>query len=75
MALGCKCGAVHGIAREVSRHNGTRGVCYCDDCQAYAHFLGGADLLDRWGGSDIYQMMPKRVSFDAGSKLRCVRLR
>ncbi len=65
---------MRGVAHEVSRDNGTRGVCYCDDCQAYARFLGAADLLDPWGGTELYQMMPKRVRFDAGDKLRCVRL-
>jgi hypothetical protein len=65
---------VSGVAHEVSRDNGTRGICYCDDCQAYARFLGGEDLLDRWGGTGLYQIMPKRVRFDAGDKLRCVRL-
>ncbi|MET0287252.1 MAG: DUF6151 family protein [Polyangiales bacterium] len=74
IALRCRCGTVRGLARDVTRDNGTRGVCYCDDCQAYARYLGSADLLNAFGGSDLYQTMPKRVSFDAGEQLRCVRL-
>ena len=33
-------------------------VCYCDDCQAFLHYLGRADLLDALGGTDIVQMAP-----------------
>ena len=42
-------------------------VCYCDDCQAYAHRLGRADLLDAHGGSDIVQVAPASLSFDRGA--------
>ena len=46
-----------------------RILCYCDDCQAYVHHLGRADLLDAQGGSDIVQVAPSSVSFDRGSEL------
>jgi hypothetical protein len=30
---------VRGVASEVSPSSGFRFVCYCKDCQAFAHFL------------------------------------
>jgi hypothetical protein len=42
-------------------------VCYCDDCQAYAHYLGRTDLLDAHGGTDIVQVAPASLSFDRGA--------
>ncbi len=49
----CRCGEVRGIVTDASPHTANRVVCYCDDCQAFAHRLGRADLLDAHGGSDI----------------------
>ena len=43
-----------------------RVTCYCDDCQAFAHHLGRADLLDAKGGSDILQVAPAVVSYTQG---------
>lgn len=64
--LTCKCGKVHGTVRDVSPERVNRVVCYCDDCQAYAHYLERADLLDPRGGSDIVQVAPANLSFDRG---------
>ena len=60
----------------VSRSTGNRLVCYCDDCQAFAHFLERAeDVLDANGGTDLYQMSPTRLEItDGGENLACVRL-
>lgn len=43
-----------------------RVVCYCDDCQAFAHQIGRADLLNAQGGSDIVQVAPASLSFVKG---------
>jgi hypothetical protein len=52
-----------------------RVVCYCDDCQAFAHHLKRADILDAHGGSDILQVAPAALSFDRGAdRIACVRL-
>jgi hypothetical protein len=53
-----------------------RVVCYCKDCQAFAHFLDRVnDVLDERGGSDIVQIMPKNVTFTQGTdSLACMRL-
>ena len=54
---------------------GCRIVCYCDDCQAYARFLGRPGITDEWGGTDIFQMAPSRLRLTGDTDaLRCVRL-
>lgn len=76
LQIRCTCGAVQGVARDVSRREANRVVCYCDDCQAFAHFLGRAgEILDAHGGTEVVQMSPARLEIDAGTEqLRCMRL-
>ena len=75
VSLRCCCGRVRGIANDVSPDHGNRVICYCDDCQAFAHFLERADLLDAAGGTDVYQLAPARVHITQGAEaLCCVRL-
>ena len=62
----CRCGAVRGVVTNPSPRTVNRVVCYCDDCQAYAHQLGRADLLNAKGGSDIVQIAPATLSFTQG---------
>jgi hypothetical protein len=64
--LGCRCGEVHGWLRGASPSAVNRAICYCDDCQAFLHHLGRADLLDAHGGTDIVQAAPRTVTFDRG---------
>ena len=64
--LGCRCGQIHGWARGASPTAVHRSVCYCDDCQAFLHYLGRADLLDEHAGTDVVQVPPNMVSFDRG---------
>ena len=51
-------------------------MCYCRDCQAFAHFLGKADeMLDAQNGSQIIQTLPAYVTFTQGQEmLACMRL-
>jgi hypothetical protein len=51
-------------------------VCYCKDCQAFAHFLKREnDILDRVGGTSIIQTLPKNITFLEGiENLACIRL-
>lgn len=73
--LRCSCGTLRGTALAVSPESGCRVVCYCNDCQAFARFLGRPGILDAWGGTDIFQMAPSRVRITGGQEvLRCVRL-
>ncbi|WP_300210019.1 DUF6151 family protein [Bradyrhizobium sp.] len=62
----CRCGEVRGIVTDASPRTANRVVCYCADCQAFAHRLGRADLLDAHGGSDIVQVAPAALSFVQG---------
>jgi len=62
----CRCGEVEGIVTDPSPRRVNRVVCYCDDCQAYAHQLGRTDLLDDKGGSDIVQIAPATLRFTKG---------
>ena len=64
--LRCRCGEVRGVAVDLSPRTVNRVVCYCDDCQAFAHQLGRADLLNAQGGSDVVQMAPAALSFTQG---------
>ncbi len=73
--LRCACGKLSGTALAASPTTGSRAICYCGDCQAFARFLGRPGVTDEHGGTDIYQMAPGRVRITAGAEaLRCVRL-
>jgi Family of unknown function (DUF6151) len=73
LPLRCRCGQVRGVASAVSPSTGFRFVCYCKDCQAFAHFLERMDVLDSAGGTDIFQMPPARIKLTAGADaLRCL---
>jgi hypothetical protein len=62
----CRCGEVRGVVADASSRAANRVVCYCADCQAFAHRLGRADLLDAHGGSDVVQVAPASLSFIQG---------
>jgi hypothetical protein len=64
----CRCGEVRGVVSDPSSRTVNRVICYCDDCQAYAHQLDRADLLDDKGGSDIVQMAPAAIRFTKGQE-------
>jgi hypothetical protein len=64
--LQCRCGEVKGVVTDASRRTVNRVVCYCDDCQAFAHHLRRADLLDRQGGTDIVQVAPATLTVGQG---------
>jgi hypothetical protein len=64
--LSCRCGEVEGVVTNASPQNVNRVVCYCDDCQAFLHQLGRADLLDAKGGTDIVQLAPASLTFTRG---------
>src|SRR5579862_5407235 len=76
LAIRCGCGALRGTAQAISPREGNHVVCYCDDCQAFAHFLTRpSDILDANGGTEIFQMSPARLVITTGAdKLACMRL-
>jgi hypothetical protein len=73
-SLRCSCGALTGSVANERSANHSR--CYCEDCQAFARFLGReADLLDARGGCECIQTLPKDVTFHQGLEhLACMRL-
>ena len=64
--LRCRCGEVRARVTDASPRTVNRIVCYCDDCQAFAHQIGRADLLNSQGGSDIIQFAPASLTFLQG---------
>ena len=75
LELRCACGAVEGVVMDASPKTLNRAVCYCDDCQAFARFLGRDDIMDAKGASDIIQMAPAQLRFTKGAdKLRSMLL-
>lgn len=74
LRIQCDCGALKGELRRTGGVN--RCVCYCSDCQAFAHFLKrDGDVLDDMGGTDIVQTSPDNVVFSEGVEhLACMRL-
>lgn len=63
----CQCGALQGFAEVPAARKGGRFTCLCDDCQAYAHYLGRAqDVLDINGGTDIFPMTPANIKITQG---------
>lgn len=74
VALRCACGKIRGTALDVSPNAGCRLICYCGDCQAFARFLGRPDVLDEWGGTDLFQFAPAKLRLSSEDTLSCVRL-
>ena len=72
--LRCQCGTLQGYVNHPA--GVSRGVCYCKDCQAYAHFLGKAgDILDAMGGTDVVATLAKHVTLTRGLEaLACMSL-
>ena len=61
----CACGQTQ-LAVETS--GGSRVLCYCKDCQAFARHFGRTDMLDSYGGSDLYQVQPHQIAFLKGAE-------
>ena len=73
--LACACGKLKGVARGVGRRRVNRVICYCKYCQGYARHLGHEAVLDGDGGTDIWQLSPRRLAFTEGVEhLACLRL-
>jgi hypothetical protein len=64
--LQCQCGTLKGYVSPPEMVN--RALCYCKDCQAFAHFLerAGDTVLDELGGTEIVATLPKHVHFTQG---------
>ena len=65
--LACRCGSLRGAVDTSAPHE--RLVCYCADCQAYAHALGrpGEDLDER-GGTHALLTVPSAITVTQGAE-------
>ncbi len=72
----CACGKLSGTLGHLPDRRINRVVCYCDDCQAFARWLGDdAGMLDEHGGSEILQTSSANLAIESGvDRLACVRL-
>lgn len=73
-SIRCHCGKLKGTLNRSPEVN--RCVCYCKDCQAFAHFLKREhEILDERGGTRIIQTIPANITFTEGiENLACMRL-
>jgi hypothetical protein len=74
--LRCTCGVMRGTATGILPSAQNRSVCYCDDCQVFAHYLERAgDVLDAHGGTEAFPLTPAQITISEGAaQLRSVRL-
>lgn len=65
---------MQGAVRQPKR--ALRAVCYCGDCQAYAHVLGQPEsVLDSLGGTEVVGVSGAQVSIATGTReLACLSL-
>lgn len=72
--LRCQCGGVQGHVNVSGAL--TRAICYCKDCQSFAHFLGkDKETLNELGGTDIVPAAPRSVTIAQGIELlACMQL-
>lgn len=70
----CQCGTLKGEVSSPER--GMRAVCYCGDCQTYAHLLGHPHrVLDPLGGTDVVATHARYVTFTSDTQtLACLSL-
>jgi len=72
--LRCACGTVAGTVTVA--HPIGRAICYCRDCQSYAHVLNkAAEILDGDGGSDVAPTVQGALHFHQGREaIACLSL-
>jgi hypothetical protein len=70
----CRCGVLQGELHHPE--HGVRAICYCGDCQTYAHLLGKPqDVLDPLGGTEVVATQARYVRLTAGGQsLACLSL-
>ena len=67
LSLKCHCGNIQGEITQVTPKSGSRAVCYCRDCQAFAKQLGKAsEVLNEFGGTEVYQVTPAQIKIHRG---------
>ena len=74
--LKCECGLLTGVVEGIVSDKRNRFTCLCDDCQAFAVWLGKAKrILDEDGGTEILPVVPPKLKILTGfENLKCVKL-
>lgn len=70
----CQCANVVGEVADT--RSAIHAICYCRDCQAYAHHLGQPDaVLDSLAGTEVVGTHVRNVSFTSGTdQIACLSL-
>lgn len=75
MNIQCVCGKFQAMINNFPKASPGRCVCYCNDCQAFANFLGNPNVLDKNGGTEIIPVYPANYKITSGKEfVQCVRL-
>ncbi|NVK23731.1 MAG: hypothetical protein HWE10_02280 [Gammaproteobacteria bacterium] len=64
----CQCGKVTGTVKNASPSKGNHVVCMCIDCQTYAHYLSSEAILDKNGGTELFQSTPNNFEIIDGTE-------
>jgi len=60
----CRCGEV---SFALTPDGGSHVVCYCESCRNFVNQLGATDILDQWGGNDLFQVAPEAAQIVKGA--------
>ncbi|MEO8019577.1 MAG: DUF6151 family protein [Pseudomonadota bacterium] len=75
MEIQCECGKFRARLTNFPKNTPGRLRCYCDDCQAFMHYLKRGDLLDANGGTEIIPIYPRDIIFASENDLlKCTRM-
>lgn len=75
MEIQCECGSFRAELTQFPKNTPGRLKCYCEDCQAFLHYLKRVDLLDENGGTEVIPAYPADIRLISGKNvLKCVRL-
>lgn len=75
MEIQCDCGKFRAELTQFPKNTPGRLICYCDDCQAFLHYLKRPELLNENGGTEIIPAYPADIKIIAGKDVvKCVRL-
>ncbi|MCG7546700.1 DUF6151 family protein [Pseudoalteromonas sp. Of7M-16] len=64
----CRCSKVRGTVSYGNRLFHNRVVCYCDDCQKFVRHLGQNQMLNEYGGSDVFQVSSSQLEVHQGKQ-------
>lgn len=75
MEIQCDCGKFRAELTQFPQNTPGRLICYCDDCQAFLHYIKRSELLNQNGGTEVIPAYPADIKFLTGQEfIKCVRL-